>query len=410
MAKLAKTIFTLLLSLAATATSLPAQTLTTLVTFDGRNGITPSYGTLVQGTNGNFYGTTESGGDETTYCSNGEGYGCGTVFEVTPDGVLTTVHAFCSETNCADGIGPEGGLVLASNGSFYGTTGFGGTNGGGTIFEIAPDGKFATLYSFCSQADCADGSFPYTALVQASNGDLYGTTSSGGSHGFGTIFRITLTGTLTTVYDFCSQANCADGEQVTNPLIEARNGKLYGVAPYGGANGAGTVFHITLSGSFEIIHSFDFKDGAYPYGALLQATNGNFYGTTAGGGRSNGGTIFELSPSGALKTLYQFCMTAYCADGDGPYGGLIEGQNENFYGTTAGGGAHFNGTIFEVSPAGKLMTLYSFCSKANCADGEEPLTGLAQSAEGTLYGTTQDGGDADCSLPYGCGTVFSLEP
>jgi uncharacterized repeat protein (TIGR03803 family) len=385
-----------------------AQTLTTLVTFNGSNGELPGYGFLLA-SDGNFYGTTESGGDNTTYCSNGAGFGCGTIFQITPDGTLTTLHAFCAEENCADGITPNGGLVRGKDGELYGTTNFGGgSNFGGTVFKITTSGAFTTLYNFCSQTNCADGEHPFAGLVLASNGNFYGTTTSGGAHGFGTIFSITPAGVLTTLYNFCSQTNCTDGEFVQEALIQASNGKLYGMTALGGANNAGTVFAITLTGTFTTLHSFAYKDGSFPNAGLVQASSESLIGATGGGGTRNDGTIFEITLAGSLKTLYNFCASKYCADGAGPFAMLLRGRNGNFYGTTADGGANSRGTVFEITPSGKLTTLYSFCSQASCADGANPVTGLAQAANGDLYGMAQEGGDLSCSTPNGCGTVFSL--
>jgi uncharacterized repeat protein (TIGR03803 family) len=395
---------------AAAVIASPAQTFTTLATFDGTNGVEPAYGSLVQDSNGNFFGTTLTGGNNTSNCSDGQGYGCGTIFEITATGTLTTLHDFCSETNCADGLVPFGGLVKGASGNFYGTTNSGGTFAG-TVFEVTPQGTLTTLYNFCSQPNCADGEFPFAGLARASNGNFYGTTSSGGAHGAGTIFAFTPAGTLTTLYNFCSQPNCADGQLVYSPLLPAANGKLYGTTLQGGAGGAGTVFAITLAGTLTTLHSFNYKDGAYPYGELLRTKSGTFLGTTSSGGLRDDGTIFQITSAGQLTTLYNFCVTTYCRDGAGPIGGLIRGANGNFYGTTSAGGANFQGTVFEITPAGKLTTLYSFCSKASCSDGEFPIAGLVQATDGTLYGTTADGGNLSCiSGGYGCGTVFSLIP
>jgi uncharacterized repeat protein (TIGR03803 family) len=296
----------------------------------------------------------------------------------------------------------------ARNGELYGTTNFLGSNFGGTVFKITTSGAFTTLYNFCSQTNCADGEQPFAGLVLASNGNFYGTTTSGGAHGFGTIFSITPAGVLTTLYNFCSQTNCTDGEFVQEALIQASNGKLYGTTVAGGANNAGTVFAITLAGTFTTLHSFAYKDGSNPYAGLVQASSGSLIGATLGGGTRGNGTIFEITLAGTLKTLYNFCASKYCADGAEPFAALLRAKNGNFYGTTAGGGANSSGTVFEITPSGKLTTLYSFCSQASCADGAIPVAGLAQTANGDLYGMAQQGGDISCSTPNGCGTVFSL--
>jgi uncharacterized protein (TIGR03437 family) len=227
---------------------------------------------------------------------------------------------------------------------------------------MTPGGTLTTLYAFCSQANCSDGQEPGAGLIQASDGNFYGTTSLGGifpndalsgaPNGYGTVFKITPGGALTTLYRFCSMGgSCADGED--------------------------------------------------PSGALIQASDGNFYGITLGGGanaRPYGGTVFKITPGGTLTTLYSFCALANCADGNSPYAGLIQASDGNFYGTTSGGGAHGYGTVFRITPGGTLTTVDSF----DGADGASPLAGLIQASDGNLYGTTYEGG------AYGSGTVFKL--
>jgi uncharacterized repeat protein (TIGR03803 family) len=219
---------------AATALASPAQTFTIQANFDGKNGEAAN-GPLVQGANGNFYGTTYCGGahNNTQNCS---GFGCGTFFEITPAGKLTTLYNFCAQNNCADGATPSA-LALGTNGNFYGTTDADGSNtnglcqnvgssGCGTVFEITPAGKLTTLYNFCAQSNCADGFVP-SRLVQATDGDFYGVNAIGGiedgdagcPNGCGTVFAITPKGKLTTVYSFCSQTNCVDGDFPQSGLV-----------------------------------------------------------------------------------------------------------------------------------------------------------------------------------------------
>ena len=164
----------------------PAGALTMLHSFDGTDGSNPTE--LVQASDGNFYGTTENGG----------AHGAGTVFEITVVGVLITLYNFCSETNCTDGEYPYAGLVQARNGNFYGATDAGGANGDGTVFEITSEGVLTTLHSF----DGTDGAEPAPALVQANNGNFYGTTLTGGANGDGTVFELTPAGALTTLHSF----------------------------------------------------------------------------------------------------------------------------------------------------------------------------------------------------------------
>ena len=386
-----------LLFWAAVAVAAPATTFNTLVSFHGTNGDEPEFVTLVQGTDGNLYGTTSFGG------TNGEG----TVFKITPAGTLTTLYSFCSQTGCTDGFNPYAGLVQATNGNFYGTTGSGGANGfGGTVFEITPAGTLTTLYSFCSQPSCTDGELPEARLVEATNGVLYGTTLDGGAYGVGTVFKITTTGKLTTVYSFCSQPGCTDGYDPYAGLVQATNGNLYGTTGSGGDNASGTIFEITPAGKLTTLYSFcsqtNCSDGTFPHAGLVQGSSGNLYGTTEYGGASNDGTVFKITLAGKLTTLYSFCSQTSCTDGEFPQDGLVQATSGNFYGTAEGGGASNDGTIFEITPAGKLTTVYSFCSQASCTDGSLPFGGLAQATSGEFYGTTHGGG------ANGDGTVFSL--
>jgi uncharacterized repeat protein (TIGR03803 family) len=233
------------------------------------------------------------------YCS-----GCGTVFKITPAGKLTTLYNFCSQTNCTDGYEPLAGLAQARNGNLYGTTISGGANGlGGTVFEITPAGKLTTLYSFCSRAHCFDGADPLAPPIQAADGFLYGTTNAGGTNcvylgGCGTIFKISTSGHLTRFYSFCAQTNCDDGSQPAAGLIQDTDGNFFGTTTGGGPNGYGNVFEITPGGKVTPLHVFNYTDGYNPLAGLVQAANGNLYGTTDQGG-SNGantlGTIFGIS-------------------------------------------------------------------------------------------------------------------
>jgi uncharacterized repeat protein (TIGR03803 family) len=384
---------------ATTAIALPAQTLTTLFSFNYYDGEDPGAG-LVQAANGDLYGTTRYGGANGDY---------GTVFKITPGGTLTTLYSFCSQTNCTDGANPDAGLVQAANGNFYGTTQDGGTNGDyGTVFKITQGGTLTTLYSFCSQTNCTDGDGPFAGLVQAANGDLYGTTYLGGTGNGGTIFKIAPGGTLTTLYSFCSQTNCTDGANPYAGLVQATNGDLYGTTVSGGTNTNGTVFKITPGGALTTLYSFcsqtNCTDGANPYAGLVQAANGDFYGTAYSGGANGRGTVFKITPSGTLTTLYSFCSQTNCADGEVPYAGLVQAADGDLYGTTSSGGANGSnyGTVFKITPGGTLTTLYSFCSQSRCTDGDAPDAGLVQDTNGDFYGTTSEGGSN-----HG-GTVFRL--
>jgi uncharacterized repeat protein (TIGR03803 family) len=354
----------LLLILAIVSTS-SAQTLS-FASFNETDGSLPYYGPLAQGTNGYLYGTAYTGGV----------YGRGTVFKVNPadlaDRSPIAIYNFCpnfqAQGYCSDGDLSDVGMVLGTDGDFYGAAN-GGAHDGGTIFKITSSGHLTTLYNFCSLANCADG-LSANLLVQGTDGNFYGTTTLGGntcfnSDGCGTVFTMTPEGVLKTLHRFCSQTGC--------------------------------------------------PDGTYPEGGLIQASDGNFYGTTNGGGTGMQaqGTIFRITPSGVLTTIYAFC-TDYsqgtCLDGTNPMGSLVQGSDGDLYGTTQGGGAPQNGTVFKVTTGGALSTLYSFAGPPD--DGELPSSGLIQATDGNFYGTTLFGGDGpDCYSDNGaCGTVFEVTP
>jgi uncharacterized repeat protein (TIGR03803 family) len=273
----------------------------------------------------------------------------------------------------------------------YGTAYQGGLYNDGTIFRITPQGALTTLHNFAG----SDGAGPGGGLVQAADGDLYGTTAHGGAFGnWGTIFKITPAGALTTLHSF----DGADGGGPQAPLIQASDGDLHGTTYQGGASDDGTIFKITPAGALTVLHSFDWTDGAVLTAGLVQATNGDFYGTTNRGATNDSGTVFKITPAGALTTLHIFSGS----DGAYPDGGLIQATNGNLYGTTVGGGGASNctcGTIFEISPAG-LTTLQSF----DGSGGVFPYARLVQDTNGKLYGTTQ-AGETQATLD---GTVFSL--
>ena len=403
---------------AATAVGSHAQTLTTLHAFAGypSDGGTPNAG-LAQATDGNFYGTTYAGGTS----GNCQG-GCGTVFRITPGGTLTTLHSF----DFYDGASPSAALVQGTDGNIYGTTYGGGANQYyGTVFKITLSGTFTSLYSFCAQANCVDGAMPYAGLVRASDGNFYGTTLEGGSHtgcslgsgSCGTVFRITPGGTLTTLYNFCAQPGCTDGGNPYAGLVQASDGNFYGTTFERGANGYGTVFKITAAGTLTALYSFcsqtNCADGQYPYAGLVQATDGNFYGSTSAGGGGayhQGGTVFKITPSGSLTTIYNFCSQPNCTDGDSSVARLVQASDGTFYGTTLHGGAYCVqnsgcGTVFKITPSGTLTTLHSF----DDSDGKAPFAGLVQATDGNFYGTTAYGANPACTAGLGgCGTVFRL--
>ena len=407
---------------AATSISLQSQTFTTLHSFDGTDGNYPLAG-LVQGTDGNFYGTTSTGGSYDR-CSGG----CGTIFKITPAGTLTTIYNFCADTPyCTDGANPVAGLVLGSNGNLYGVTGSGGSqSNSGTVFQVSPSGILTTLHAFCAESDppaCPDGWYPAGGLVRTTGGELYGTTSYSEAAGLGgTIFEINASGGFSTVYNFCSQlvgGECADGASPQAALLQAANGEFYGTTRAGGdcqvGGGCGTVFRLTSSGALTTLYSFCSNrsictDGQSPAGGLIQASNGSLYGTTyEGGSGGGGGTVFEITPSGTLTTLYSFCGSSGCATGaSDPLAGLIQATNGYLYGTTqfGGPGGFGGGEIFNMTLGGVVDFIYGIPCQTSCTNGSGPFN-LIEATNGVFYGTTENGGSSN-ACENGCGTVFSF--
>ena len=343
---------------------------------------------VVQGTDGNFYGTLRAGP------------GGGAVFKVTPAGSLTILHRFTGTNGDGEPSFDSGDLVRAADGNLYGTTAYGGDGqefiGHGTAFKVLPDGTFSTIYQFTGGVD---GAYPSTALVQGRDGNLYGTTGvrnqNGGDEPPGTVFRMTTSGTLTTIR---SSFAGFEGFTPEAALIEGPDGNLFGTTAEGGTNYLGTVFRTTPSGVTTTLHAFSGADGAAPRAALLLGPDGNFYGTTAAGGSSNLGTVFRMAPDGAIAVLHAFTSGA---DGAAPYASLVRGPDGNFYGTTRDGGPLNFGTVFRVTPAGAYAELYQF---AGGYDGGHPLAALVLGRDGNFYGTTSITG------AFNAGTTFRITP
>src|ERR1017187_409046 len=409
-----------------------AQTETILYRFGSSptDGFDPQAG-LVQGSDSNFYGTTYAGGT-----GNGCSDGCGTVFRISPSGTYTSLYSFgsflCFYSSFGifpcDGAEPLAGLVQGSDGNFYGTTSGGGEGatgncpegGCGTVFRISPSGTFTSLYSFAGYPN--DGAQPQAGLVQGSDGNFYGTTAGGGTNSCycGTVFRISPSGTYTSLYSFGGSPN--DGANPEAGLVQGSDGNFYGTTYDGGSTncstiygaGCGTVFRISPSGTETTLYSFGSSptDGVNPQAGLVQGSDGNFYGTTFAGGVTSTnceycygyGTVFRISPSGTFTSLYSFGNSP--TDGFEPQAGLVQGSDGNFYGTTSGGGTYGGGIVFRISPSGSYTNLYSFGGSPN--DGSDPVAGLVQGSDGNFYGTTLAGGVTSTNCEY-CGTVFKLD-
>ena len=338
-------------------TTAPGGGPTTLFSFNGINGADP-LGGLVQGSDGYFYGTTDLGGT-----AGGPNGGYGTVYKISPTGAFVPLHSFTG----TDGQNPSGTVVQGSDGYYYGTAFWGGAHGSnGTIYKMTAAGNLKVLYNFCSLANCADGAHPNGGLIQGSDGNFYGTTVWGGANSYGTFFRITPSGSLKTLYSFCQQAACADGGNPTAVLVSDAAGNFYTETTYGGgANNAGTVFKVTPTGALTTLHTFcslaNCADGnnsgsntGQGHGPLVLGADGNLYGSTLAGGTNGGyGTLFQITPGGQLTTLHSFAGT----DGASP-DGLVQGTDGKFYGVTYGGGVNGSGVAFRFS-VGLVPTIKS---------------------------------------------------
>jgi len=281
--------------------------------YDGQN---PQAG-LVQGSDGNFYGTTFDGGP----------YLDGNIFRISPSGNYTSLYWFGSSPN--DGSNPWAGLVQGRDGNFYGTASDGGVSNNGTVFRISPSGSYTSLYWFGSSPN--DGSNPWAGLVQGRDSSFYGTASGGGASNNGTVFRISPSGNYTSLYSFGSQPN--DGFEPEAGLVQGSDGNFYGTTFDGGRYGNGTVFRITASGSLTSLWSFTGGcDGGNPRAGLVQGSDGNFYGTASLGGLG-GGTVFRITASGSLTTLYYFGSSGFVQGSDGNFYGTTASGGTNYDGS-----------------------------------------------------------------------------
>jgi len=415
-----------------------AQTETVLYSFCPQHGCTdglfPEAG-LVFDQQGNLYGTTNLGGVSGASCQ--VGLGCGTIFKLTPDGTETVLHNFCAQNECADGAFSVGGLVFDQEGNLYGTAPLGGSHGRdrcsdsgitgcGVVFKLTPEGKYTVLYNFCALGGCKDGAKPGKRLLLDRQGNLYGTTFSGGANrlcgydkveGCGVVFKLTPQGKETVPYTFCVRTNCADGSNPAAGLTVDKQGNFYGTTLWGGnpncyfaSYGCGVVFKLTPRGRYTVLHTFctggsRCNDGALPEAGVIVDRRGNVYGTTSNGGSSphSVGVVFKLTPKGKETTLYSFsCSQENCSHGESP-SRITFGPDGNLHGTTYGGGAYDQGTVFELTPDGKETVLYSFCPDGgSCPDGEEPVAGLIFDQQGNMFGTTHAGGT------FQGGTVFKI--
>ncbi|HEY3778539.1 MAG TPA: choice-of-anchor tandem repeat GloVer-containing protein [Rhizomicrobium sp.] len=353
---------------------------------------------VIRDTQGNLYGTTFMGG--------GQPNGNGTVFKLAPDGTYTVLHAFTGGPD-GDGNYPDAPLIMDKSGNLFGTTQAGGIDGGcgmngcGTVFEVASDGTESVLYIF---GGGNDGAFPMGALLPDGKGGFYGTADSGGANRLGTVFHLSSRGKETVLHAFASGS---DGDSPEAGLIADKAGNMYGTTNYGGGGcagpGCGTVFKITPGGTETVLYAFTGgNDGANPEAVLIRDKAGNLYGTAEFGGvaeacgGSGCGTVFKLTAKGKFSVLYTFTGGN---DGGQPGAGLSSDAQGDLYGTTLFWGAAGSGVVFKLAPGGKEHVLHTF---SGGDDGAYPWSTLLKVGKGKFIGTTSGGG------AYTDGTVFKI--
>jgi len=385
------------------ATTAFAQTFTVLYSFTGgADGSNPSEG-LVLNSRGNLYGTTQMGGAGN--CTQNGQSGCGTVFKVTSQGTETVLYSF---QGGSDGEYPWGGLALDKKGYLFGTTPNGGL-GFGVLFSLNQDGTERILHKFKGRTD---GGYPYGGLT-LHRGHLFGTSSSGGDlhcgirrAGCGKLFK--LDGRMQAVLHRFAGAPSDGNFPGYGAVLIDRTGNLYGTTGSGGTADFGTVYKVDRNGKYAVLYSFSGgSDGCEPLGNLAADENGNLYGTASACGDFNRGTIFKLSSAGSLSVLFTFGSDG-SGGGNAPMGGVVRDRNGNLYGTTLfGGDCGVNqsgcGTIFKLSPNGGMTYLHSF---DGISDGESPWCNVILDVAGNLYGTTSISG----LNGLGAGTVWKIAP
>lgn len=363
----------------------PTGVLTVIKNFNALTDGGSPYGSLTAGKDGNFYGLTSSGGTNSY----------GTIFKLTASGTFTVLRHL---GYAADGANPQGTLALAADGTLFGITRRGGSTGYGTIFKITTAGTFTVIRHL---NNTTDGGACYGSLSASVDGNFYGITSTGGTNNNGTIFKVTATGTLTVLRHLKTST---DGSSNTNSLVDGGDGFLYGVLYYGGTNGLGTIFKISKTGTFSVLrHLNHTTDGSSPRASLIVGTDGHLYGTNSAGGANGGGTIFRITKTGTFTLLRSLTVAT---DGGKPAGELFKGTDGAYYGMTNTGGSNLYGTIFKITASGT----YSVLTRLNGGIiGNSPVESVAQASNHTIYGTTQYGGVNDQGTIFKiCGGVYSV--
>jgi uncharacterized repeat protein (TIGR03803 family) len=310
--------------------------------------------------------------------------GAGVVYKVDYSGNQTALYSF---TGGADGGFPQAGVIRDAEGNLYGTTTTGGAGDFGVVYKLDSSGQETVLYSF---AGGADGGYPQSGLTLDSAGNLYGTADYGAS-GSGVVYKVDPTGQETVLYNFTGYA---DGGGPSGGVVLDTAGNLFGTTFAGGALGAGTVYKLNAAGHERVLYSFTGgADGAYPIGGVIRDPGGTFYGTTSMGGAGDLGVVYTLNGLGNETVLYSFPGGAA---GARPYAGVIRDAAGNLYGTTLGGSTSW-GTVYKLDPTGQATVLYNFMGGT---DGGDPFGGLIKDPAGNLYGTTYYGGSANAGLVY----------
>jgi len=368
-----------------------AQTFSVIHNFTGASdGGNPLAGFTIDAA-GNLYGTTNIGGAS----------GAGTVFKVTGKGKEIVLHSFTGGT---DGANPEASLVTDAAGNLYGTTNVGGASGAGTVFKVTGEGKETVLYSFTGKAD---GANPEAALIMDGSGNLYGTTAAGGSNGNGTVFKLDKNGGKWTEQVLYSFGSGTDGTVPVADVTFDATGNLYGTTSAGGTYGYGTIFRLKPSKSGwteSVLHSFqNSSDGAVPYAGLIFDKSGNLYGAATEGGTGGGGTVFKLTLS---KSRWRFSVL-YSLPGwgiSGTYRNLILDASGNIYATTHCDGANNAGTVYKLTHSDGTWTYTSLYVFTGGSDGQFSFSNLVFDNHGNFYGTTKQGG------ANGYGVIFKVKP
>jgi len=357
-----------------------------------RQGINPQ-GTLLRGTDGAFYGTTVHGGAH----AHGVSTGHGTVFRFQADGSgFAVLHNFREAWN------PDSGVAEGKDGLLYGTTESGGNNLLGTVFKLGKDGMGITyLHHFSGAA--YEGRRPYAGITLDADGVCYGTTTEGGQHFQGTVFRINSNGSgYRVLYSFVGKQRI-DGSTPRGTLLLASDGDLYGTTSSGGKYDQGTLFAIRRDGAkYRLIHTFEghITDGATPFAGLIEGSDGRLYGTTVAGGGTSQGMMFSVAKDG---TGYKFLrsFSGLKDDGRNVYGPLVEGPDALLYGAALNGGPDGSGLIFRIAKDGRDYAPVFFFSVKG-PEGRWPYGGVVLGADGAIYGATTAGTET------GQGAIFKL--